>query len=46
MTISKSQYSGTLKNTICTICNKCLNNLNREEQDLHEINCKKQTKLF
>ncbi len=41
-----SQYSGTLKNTICTRCNKQLNSLTREEQDRHEIKCKSQRKMF
>ncbi|UVF62255.1 hypothetical protein [Nitrososphaeria virus YSH_1032793] len=43
--ISKSQYSGTLKNTVCTNCLKSLNHLDRVKQDLHEIECKKQSKL-
>ena len=43
---SKSQYSGTLKNTICTRCKKSLNHMNRIQQDEHEIECKKQTKLL
>ena len=44
--ISKSQYSGTKKDTICKRCNENLNNKSREEQDQHEIICKKQQKLF
>lgn len=43
---SSSQYAGTTKNTICGLCNKNLNNLNRLQQDEHEENCKKQEKLF
>lgn len=41
-----SQYSGTLKNTICQRCGKDLNNKNRIEQDKHEEECKKQQKLY
>ena len=40
-----SQYSGTLKNSICIRCGKDLNNKDRIEQDLHEKECRKQTKL-
>lgn len=40
-----SQYSGTLKDSHCTRCGKDLNNKNRDEQDAHEIECKKQEKL-
>ncbi len=39
--ISKSQYSGTLKNSICNICNNSVSNLNREEQDKHAEKCLK-----
>lgn len=41
-----SQYSGTFKNSMCIRCGKDLNNKNREEQDQHELKCKKQEKLF
>lgn len=41
----KSQYPGTLKNSVCKYCNKSLNNRNRIEQDKHEMECKKQTKI-
>ena len=41
-----SQYSGTTKNAVCSRCNKNLNNLNRIQQDQHEITCKQQLKLF
>lgn len=40
-----SQYSGTLKYTICTNCNKVLNHMDRIAQDKHEAECMKQTKL-
>ena len=43
---SKSQYNGTLKNSVCTNCGKSLNHLSRIEQDLHEESCKSQTKLI
>jgi len=46
MKTNPSQYSGTLKNTICTICNESLNHLNRIEQDKHEILCRQQTRLI
>ena len=46
MGISKSQYPGTLKNTVCTRCGKELNNKTRLQQDAHEELCKKQGKLF
>ena len=46
MGISKSQYPGTTKNTICTRCNVSLNNKTRLEQDEHEKNCKMQKKLL
>ena len=35
MGISKSQYSGTLKDSKCTFCGKDLNNMTREQQDKH-----------
>jgi len=44
--ISKSQYSGTLKNSTCLKCGKSLNNKSRLEQDQHKEQCSKQTKLF
>ena len=43
---SKSQYSGTLNNSVCNRCGKSLNNKSRIEQDLHEESCKSQTKLI
>jgi len=46
MGISKSQYSGTKKNSICSKCNRPLNNLKAEDQEKHLIECKKQEKLF
>lgn len=30
----------------CSRCGKSVENMNREEQDQHEIECKKQEKLF
>jgi len=51
--ISRSQYSGTLKNSVCSRCEKNLNNLTRVQQDQHiedhklqDIEDKKQQKLF
>ena len=44
--VSKSQYAGTTKDSICTRCKKDVTNLSRQEQDLHEIECKRQEKLF
>ena len=43
--MSKSQYPGTTKDTICTKCGMSLNHLNRLEQDLHEKECSKQASL-
>lgn len=37
-----SQYNGTTKNTICNRCKKNLNSMDRDQQDKHEIECKKQ----
>ena len=42
---SRSQYPGTLKDTVCTRCGKNLNNMNRLQQDAHEDYCSKQTRL-
>ena len=42
---SRSQYAGTLKNTICQFCKKELNNLNREQQDAHAESHKGQKTL-
>jgi len=44
--ISRSQYKGTTKNTICIKCGIDLNNKTRLEQDEHEKNCKKQKTLI
>ena len=46
MGISKSQYSGTLKESKCTICGKELNGMNRIKQDEHAKRCLGQTKLI
>ncbi len=46
MGVSKSQYSGTLKNTVCTRCGKNLSSYTRLEQDEHGEKCKIQEKLF
>ena len=46
MKSNPSQYSGTLKNSVCPMCGKDLNNKTRQEQDKHEIKCLKQEKLF
>ncbi len=43
--MSKSQYPGTLKDTICTKCGMKLNHLNRYGQDKHERECSKQISL-
>lgn len=45
MGISKSQYPGTLKDTLCTKCGMKLNHLNREEQDKHQEECSRQSCL-
>ena len=44
-TPSRSQYSGTLKNTVCEFCKKTLNHLTREQQDAHASQHKDQTTL-
>jgi hypothetical protein len=46
MGISKSQYPGTLKTTVCTRCNTNLDHLNAAEQEKHAEKCSKQEKLF
>lgn len=46
MGISKSQYSGTLKDSKCTFCGKKLNNMTRIEQDEHVQTHRGQTKLI
>lgn len=38
--------SPKFKKHYCTVCLKQVDNLTREQQDLHETNCKKQEKLF
>ena len=43
---SRSQYSGTLKDTLCTRCGKNLNNMNRLQQDDHEAECVQQKRLL
>lgn len=43
---SKSQYSGTLKDSICTFCGKHLNNMTREQQDKHSQSHEGQGKLI
>ena len=42
---SKSQYSGTLKNSVCSKCGMILNNKTREQQDQHLTQCVKQKTL-
>lgn len=46
MKSNPSQYSGTTKNSVCSRCGINVNNKSREQQDQHEIECKKQAKLF
>jgi len=46
MGISKSQYSGTLKESKCIICGKELNGMTRLKQDEHAKKCLGQTKLI
>ncbi len=46
MGISKSQYPGTLKDTVCSKCGMNLNHLNRIEQDKHAEKCSKQETLI
>lgn len=36
---SKSQYSGTLKNSICRICKTNLNHLSAIQQEAHAKKC-------
>ncbi len=45
MGISKSQYTGTLKDSRCTFCGKDLNNNTREQQDNHVKTHEGQTRL-
>ena len=42
---NKSQYVGTLKNSVCSRCRKSLNSKTRLEQDQHEKLCILQSKL-
>jgi len=53
MKTNPSQYSGTLKNSVCSKCGKNLNNKTRVQQDQHledhkleDIEANKQKKLF
>jgi len=46
MGVSKSQYSGTLKDSRCEFCGKQLNNLTRIEQDKHAETHKGQKRLI
>lgn len=53
MKSNPSQYSGTLKNSVCSVCDESVNHLNRIQQDKHLKDCikriqeeKKQRKLF
>lgn len=53
MKSNPSQYSGTLKDSICTVCGVHLNNKSRLQQEQHledhkkeEEEAKKQEKLF
>ena len=46
MKTNPSQYSGTLKHSVCTLCTKCIDHLNAEDQEKHVIECAKQEKLF
>lgn len=43
---SKSQYSGTTKNSVCGKCNSNLNKMTRLEQDEHLRKCAAQKTLF
>lgn len=42
---SRFSYSGTLKKSVCTRCNKDLNGMSAEEADTHARECVKQKKL-
>ncbi len=46
MGISKSQYSGTLKDSKCTFCGKDLNSMTRGQQDKHAQSHVGQSKLI
>ena len=46
MKSNPSQYSGTLKKSVCTRCGKDCQGMTRVEQDKHEQECIKQKKLF
>jgi len=53
MKTNSSQYSGTLKNSVCSKCGKNLNNKTRIQQDQHledhrlvDIESSKQRRLF
>ena len=39
-TINETHLRHSKRYTVCTICNKLLNHLDREDQDKHEIQCK------
>lgn len=41
----KSQYSGTLKNSVCRICGKNLNHLSALKQEAHAEKCLHQERL-
>ena len=43
---SKSQYPGTLKDSICRICNENLNHLNATQQEEHAEKCLSQSRLW
>ena len=43
---NNSQYTGTLKNSVCLRCGKNLNNKSRTQQDQHEKQCIQQKKIF
>jgi len=44
--ISKSQNYGGMKDTRCIRCGMFLNNRTRIEQDAHEVECKKQKRIW
>lgn len=45
MKTNPSQYPGTLKNSVCRICNANVSNMNSEQQEKHAKKCLEQQRL-
>ena len=43
---SKSQYPGTLKDSVCIICHENLNHLSATQQEEHAEKCLSQSRLW